>query len=218
VDIDLALQRAVSASIGSAEANQTVRDILQAAAAIHLGDWFEYIIGPAMLDITAAPYGGARYPVEAHMGGRIFAKFHIDVGIGDVVMRPLETATTNDWLAFAGIEPSPVQMITREQQFAEKIHAYTLPRNAPNSRVKDLVDLVLLIAEGQLDLEKCASALRRTFERRDTHPLPTALEMPTMAWQTPFEAMAKECGLTPDLAATFEKVRSFYEIRLSTLA
>jgi hypothetical protein len=107
VDIDLALQRAVSASIGSAEVNQTVREILQAAAAIPLGDWFEYIIGPTMLDITVAPYGGARYPVEAHMGGRIFARFHIDVGIGDVVMRPLETATTNDWLTFAGIEPSP---------------------------------------------------------------------------------------------------------------
>jgi hypothetical protein len=31
-----------------------------------------------------------------------------------------------------------VQLIAREQQFAEKIHAYTLPRNTPNSRVKDL--------------------------------------------------------------------------------
>ena len=30
-------------------------------------------------------------------------------------------------------------MIAREQQFAEKIHAYTLPRNSANSRVKDLV-------------------------------------------------------------------------------
>jgi hypothetical protein len=210
VDIDLALQRAVSASIGSAEANQTVREILQTAAAIPLGDWFEYIIGPAMLDITAAPYGGARYPVEAHMGGRIFARFHIDVGIGDVVMRPLETATTNDWLTFAGIGPSPVQMIAREQQFAEKIHAYTLPRNAPNSRVKDLVDLALLIEDGQLDPEKCANALRLTFERRDTHLLPTALDAPSPNWQTPFEALAKECGLQPDLAATFERVRAFY--------
>ena len=33
-------------------------------------------------------------------------------------------------------------MITREQQFAEKTHAYTLPRSVANSRVKDLVDLV----------------------------------------------------------------------------
>jgi hypothetical protein len=119
VDIDLALQRTVSAAIGSVDINQTVRELLQAAAAIPLGDWFEYTIGPVMLDITAAPYGGARYPIEAHMGGRIFARFHPDVGIGDVVIRPLETLVTDDWLAFAGIAPSPVQLISREQQFAE---------------------------------------------------------------------------------------------------
>jgi hypothetical protein len=211
VDIDLALQRAVSAAVGSTDTNQTVRELLQAAASTPLGDWFEYIIGPAMLDITVAPYGGARYSVEAHMDGRIFAKFHLDIGIGDVVMRPLETATTNDWLAFAGISPSQVQMIAREQQYAEKIHAYTLPRSTPNSRVKDLVDLALLTAEGKLDRDRCTDALRLTFERRNTHPLPTALDAPPPDWQTPFEALAKECGLETDLAATFEKVRSFYE-------
>jgi hypothetical protein len=214
VDIDLALQRAVSTAVGSAGTNQTVREILQAAASTPLGDWFEYIIGPAMLDITAAPYGGARYPVETNMGGRIFAKFHLDVGIGDVVMKPLETVTTNDWLAFAGIEPSTVQMITREQQFAEKIHAYTLPRSAQNSRVKDLVDLALLIAEGKLDHKRCADALRLTFERRDTHSLPKTLNAPPQDWQIAFEALAKECGIKPDLAATFETVLSFYGTKI----
>lgn len=213
VDIDLALQRAVSAAVGSADTNQTVREILQSAAATPLGDWFEYIIGPAVLDITAAPYGGARYPVEAHMGGRIFAKFHLDVGIGDVVMKPLETVTTNDWLAFAGIAPSPVLLIAREQQFAEKIHAYTLPRSTPNSRVKDLVDLAILIEDGRLDGERCANALRLTFERRDTHLLPSSLDSPPTDWQIPFETLAKECGLRSDISATFEKVRSFYETR-----
>ena len=45
-----------------------------------LGDWFEYTIGPPVLDLTAAPYGGARYPVEARMDERIFARFHLDAG------------------------------------------------------------------------------------------------------------------------------------------
>ena len=43
------------------------------------------------MDLTAAPYGGARYSVEAHMDGRIFARFHIDTGVGDVILQPLET-------------------------------------------------------------------------------------------------------------------------------
>ncbi len=149
VDIDLTVQR-VAASASDGDQNQVVREMLQSAADVSLGDWFEFTVGPPVMDLTAAPYGGARYPVEARMDERIFARFHLDAGIGDVVMRPLETIVCRDWLGFAGIESSRVLMIAREQQFAEKIHAYTLPRNAANSRVKDLVDLALLIGSGGL--------------------------------------------------------------------
>ena len=62
VDIDLTVQR-VAASAGGDE-NQVVRQMLQSAAAVALGDWFEFTIGPPVMDLTAAPYGGARYPVE----------------------------------------------------------------------------------------------------------------------------------------------------------
>jgi hypothetical protein len=137
VDIDLTVLR-VAASAGS-DGNQIVREMPQSAANAHLDDWFEFVVGPPVIDLTAAPYGGARYSVEARMDERILARFHLDAGIGDVVIRPLETIVWRDWLGFAGIESSRVLMIAREQQFAEKVHAYTLPRNATNSRVKDLV-------------------------------------------------------------------------------
>ncbi len=42
------------------------------------------------MSLEAAPYGGARFPVEARLDGRIFVGFHLDVGIGDAVMEPLE--------------------------------------------------------------------------------------------------------------------------------
>ena len=48
------------------------------------------------------------------MDARIFARFHLDAGIGDVVMQPLETIECRDWLGFAGIERSRVRMIARE--------------------------------------------------------------------------------------------------------
>src|ERR1700722_4788339 len=107
--------------------------------------------------------------------GIIFAKFHLDAGIGDIVIHPVETIETRDWLAFAGIERSQVQLIAREQQFAEKIHAYTLPRNTPNSRVKDLVDMALLIGDSTLDRQRTLNALVLTFGHRATHPLPKTL-------------------------------------------
>jgi hypothetical protein len=209
VDIDLTVQR-VAASAGG-DQNQIVREMLQSAADISLGDWFEFVVGPASMDLTAAPYGGARYPVEARMDERIFARFHLDAGVGDVVMRPLETIVCRDWLGFAGIESSRVIMIAREQQFAEKIHAYTLPRNAANSRVKDLVDLALLIGSGRLDKQLIMEALRLTFERRGTHDLPASLVPPPADWQVPFHALAEECGLPTDVTAVFAGVQEFVE-------
>jgi hypothetical protein len=124
VDIDLTLQRVVAGTVAVGDTNRIVREMLQRAAGISLGDCFEFVIGPPVMDLMAAPYGGARYPVEARMDERIFARFHLDAGIGDVVMQPLETIVCRDWLGFAGIESSQVRMIAREQQFAEKIHLH----------------------------------------------------------------------------------------------
>jgi hypothetical protein len=210
VDIDLTVQR-VAASAAGEDQNQIVREMLQSASDVALGDWFEFTVGSPAMDLTAAPYGGARYPVEARMDERIFARFHLDAGIGDMVMRPLETIVCRDWLGFAGIESSRVLMIAREQQLAEKIHAYTLPRNAANSRVKDLVDLALLIGSGGMEKQRIMDALRLTFERRGTHDLPARLVQPPADWQVPFHAMAEECGLPTDVAAMFAGVQEFVE-------
>ncbi len=209
IDIDLTLQP-LAGALDSASAVQEVREMLQAAAAVSLDDWFEYTIGPPILDLTAAPYGGARYSVETRMDGRIFAKFHLDAGIGDVVIQPLETIECPDWLSFAGIQQPNVRVISREQQFAEKIHAYTLPRSSPNSRVKDLVDLILLSRESQIDKLRTLNALRNTFERRNTHTLPTSLIAPPEEWRIPFEALAAECRLQVSLPEAFEELREFF--------
>ncbi len=146
-----------------AGSTESALDHLQRAGARDIGDFFSFRVGEAMMDLDAAPYGGARYPVEARLDGRTFVKFHVDVGIGDVIIEPFEILTTRDWLAFAEIAAPSITMIASEQQFAEKIHAYTVPRSSSNSRVRDLVDLHLLVASGSLDASLCAEALRRTF-------------------------------------------------------
>ena len=211
IDIDLTLQGDATAGMDAADANRTVREMLQDAASASLGDWFEYRIGPPALDLDAAPYGGARYPVEARMDARIFARFHLDVGIGDVLIQPLEVVECRDWLQFAGIGHPRVRMISREQQIAEKLHAYTRPRSTPNSRVKDLVDLALLIGSAGLSEQRVADALRITFERRKTHMVPPALPSPPGDWQGRFQALAEECGLSKDMESAFGDVRSFFD-------
>jgi hypothetical protein len=37
------------------------------------------------------------------------------------------------------------------------------------------------------------------------------LDVPPPDWQIPFQALAEECGLSPDIAASSERVRKFFE-------
>ena len=148
IDIDLTLP---DLDMTGGQSSDVIREMLQQAAGTSVDDWFEFTVAAPIMDLDAAPYGGARFPVEAKMDARIFARFHLDIGVGDVVLQPVDLVECRDWLAFAGIARPSVRIIPREQQFAEKLHAYTLPRSTPNSRVKDLVDLALLVRAGELE-------------------------------------------------------------------
>lgn len=117
---------------------------------------------------------------------------------------PLEVVEGRDWLGFAGMASPSMYMIPREQQFAEELHAYTLPRQgAANSRVRDLVDMVLLIQSGTLAKAKVAEGIRVTFDRRGTHAVPKVLPQPPLGWQKPYDALAKECGLLAGIESAF---------------
>jgi hypothetical protein len=100
-------------------------------------------------------------------------------------------------------------MIQREQQFAEKLHAYTLPRiGAVNSRVRDLVDMVLLIHSATLHTPTVVEALQCTFDRRATHPVPATLAPPPSDWSGPFRVLADECQLDLSASEAFTECRT----------
>ena len=119
-DIDLAIRNPPSKKWD----NTVCRGLLENAASVDLKDGFEFIIGAPTMDLDAAPYGGSRFPVEAQMAGRRFANFHLDVSAGDVLREPFEILEGNDWLGFAGIAKAKLPAISREEQFAEKLHAF----------------------------------------------------------------------------------------------
>lgn len=182
---------------------------LQSLASMDLGDFFVYRIESAQLDIENAPYGGARYPISSFIDGKLFVRFHLDVG-GDTLAIETEEITTPDRLNFCGITPPSVRMISPEQQFAEKIHAYTLPRDRQNTRVKDLIDLFLLIQMRDLDHERLLEVLRHVFKVRNTHPLPTVLPQPPSEWATPYSILAEECHVSAEIKTIFIKIASIY--------
>jgi hypothetical protein len=208
-DIDLALRHTLDKGRGKA-LNDAILETLQAAASLDMGDFFVFEFGGVMQDLDAAPYGGARFPVATRMDRRIFVEFHLDVGAGDVVMDPLDMTQGRDWLGFAGVPASRFPTVSKEQHFAEKVHAYTIPRKTPNSRVRDMVDMLLLVGSGKLDRARISQALRATFQRRKTHPLPAALQPPPQAWKEPFAALAGQCGMPENLDEAFHVLDAFY--------
>ncbi|MFZ0520605.1 MAG: nucleotidyl transferase AbiEii/AbiGii toxin family protein [Candidatus Acidiferrales bacterium] len=209
-DIDLTLYDGTRLSKKTEERREQVRAMLQEAAAIRLDDHFEFLIGEAREELDGAPEGGSRYPVQARMDGREFARFHVDVGIGDEVFEPLDIITGENWLGFAGVKASSFPVISAEQQFAEKLHAYTLSRGERvNTRTKDLVDMLLLIREEKLEKNRVRAAIQATFERRATHRLPNDLEAPPREWEPVFDTLAKECRLEMSLTEGFEAARAF---------
>ncbi len=150
-DIDLAMRDEKLYSLGVGHRNLALQETIQECVSQpSVVDFFDFTIGAAQKDFDASPEGGARFPIEAKMDGRIFTKFHLDIGLGDVWTEPFDELVPRDWLGFAGIEPGVFPAISKEQQFAEKLHAYSLRRDGDrqNTRVKDLVDMLLLIDEG----------------------------------------------------------------------
>src|SRR5260370_41439446 len=98
---------------GRAALPEIMRVQLQEAAEADLGDFLQFRIGAALMELAGAPLGGARYLCEALVAGKIYARFHVDVGVGDVVTGEPERLQGEDILAFAGITPPNVLSISR---------------------------------------------------------------------------------------------------------
>ncbi len=206
-DIDLTcLKRIIDAKEPMSE---LILQELQILANINLNDHFTYQIGQPQSDIENAPYGGSRHSISAVIDNRPFANFHLDVG-GDFLIDHTETISGTNWLEFYNITAPIISMISVEQQFAEKLHSYTLPRENINTRSKDLIDLILLLNFRNRNQKTFLNSIQRVFGARNTHPLPLILSAPPSSWEKPFTRMAEECGIPSSLRDGFIKVSEFY--------
>lgn len=123
-------------------------------------------------------------------------------------------------LGFAGIPLTRVPCNPPAQQLAEKLHAYTRPHHGrPGSRVKDLIDILLLGELAPLSATALRSAVEATFETRGTHQPPVELPEPPSAWQTGYRRIASEVGMdTIDLVDGFDAARRFLNPILGSAA
>ena len=117
-----------------------------------------------------AGYAGARVLVSAELA-RARCKVQVDIGFGDAVTPGPVYATYPVLLAdFAApqLRTYPVYTVV-----AEKLHAMVL-LGMTNSRVKDYLDVWILLERESLDATVLATAIAATFKRRAT-VVPTTL-------------------------------------------
>jgi hypothetical protein len=181
---------------------------LQQAGRLGLGDFMIFEVVPdddhPEIQNAAVQYDGLRFRAECRLAGKIYGQpFGVDVAFGDPILGQPDVVVAEDVLGFAGIAPPTLRLYPIETHIAEKLHAYTMPRPRPNSRVKDLPDLALLASAQELHAERLRVALEQTFMFRKTHALPASVPPPLGSWTTPYAAMAREDQL---VWATIEEV------------
>jgi hypothetical protein len=173
-------------------AGKNAHIFLLEASALDLGDWFQFEVAP-----HGKLLGGSyRFQIRSLLDERLFEQFHLDVGVGDPLFESPEVVTMLEVLAFADIPPVRFRCYPVSQHLAEKVHAYTLPRkSSPSSRVKDLVDILLLAHAGVPDNLTLHRAMQMTFDARQTHTLPDRLPAPPSNWDAPFRRLIGDTGL-----------------------
>jgi len=211
-DVDLAL----SQDFGDARA------ALQKAAAIDLGDYFEFRLLPS----AAGPAAGRiadrvfRLRAEAILGGKTYGDpFGVDVVIQKQQLFQSDVCRGLDILSFAGIEPPTLLLFPIELHIAEKLHAYTLPRKGTNSRLKDLPDIALLAGIRPISSATLRLAIKTVFETRNSHPAPDEMPPPPSGWDEIYLALAEENRLRwKNIDTLMLAVRSFINPALAPAA
>ncbi len=173
---------------------------VRAACAIATGDLLEYTVEPdddhPTMEGDGIVYEGFRFVARAMLAGRPYGgAFGVDIGVGDVLTEPPDLIEGSSLLSFVGVATPTLRLYPRSAHVAEKLHAYTLPRERPNSRVKDLPDLALLAGSGPFDGPRLRAAIEATFVFRKTHDLPPSLPAPPAAWTERYAVMARDDGL-----------------------
>jgi hypothetical protein len=137
-------------------------------------------------------------PVKLSLAGREFG------GIGvDISPRPYELTTTDrktipTALDFAGIEPVEMEVVDIHRHVAEKFHAMLRTyADGESSRVRDLVDLMLILVHEELDLRVLADTIRTVWQERDDVEPPTAFPGVPEGWPARYEQLASDNAVDP---------------------
>lgn len=179
-----------------------VQDRLLDALDVDADDGLTFQVSPPRaLATDEAGNPGWKFTVTSYLGGKLFAQLRVDVvarnaeitgTVGTIEVRPPILAERLNSTAMPAVDVA--------QHAAEKFHAMarTYAGDRPSSRVKDLVDIVLLTEAGLLPHPDLAGRLNSVWQVRDGVPPPARLPEFPAAWLGDYASMAAELDLDID--------------------
>jgi hypothetical protein len=190
--------------LGRADDEGAATEHLNAATGVALGDFFDFEVRRTPALDAAAGFHAVRYTVRADLAGRRFEQFPVDIALSELSPIQAEPLFGANSLEFADVAALQLPVVSLEQHVAEKLHAYTGSfghDERESTRIKDLVDLVLIGELAEIDAKRLRHALATTFEQRARQPLPNAMPLPPSSWARPYAVLAREVGVAVDIEA-----------------
>lgn len=184
------------------DANQLRDRLVEALGEDPDRDRFVLIVGPAKQMVEDG--GGLRtwrVKVSAELAGKPFGRIQLDISPRVAELSQTDHIDLPNSLEFAAVSTPQIEIIDVQRHAAEKFHAMAkVFDDRENSRVRDLVDLVILREHKMLETAKLASVIRGVWQERDGCEPPTRLSELPESWQPRYEQHAFELDLD---AATF---------------
>jgi hypothetical protein len=188
--VDIDVYRDISREVAEAELRQ--------AAAMDIGDWFRFEVGPAqpIADEVAA----VRIAVTTFVGATEWQSFAVDLVGAEVTM----TGAPEHMPALArvlmpNVEQHGYRVYPLVDHIADKIVAFFQRYGGgvrPSTRYRDLVDLVAIVTATSVSADAQLKALSAQAERRGL-TLPTRFDVPDRTlWESGYAAEAGRSLLT----------------------
>ena len=137
-----------------------------------------------------------RSRLEAFLGGRPFGRVQLDVSPRGHELEDTDFVPLPNSLAFADIDVPVIEIIDVQRHAAEKLHAMCKDfGDRENTRVRDLVDIVILHEHKLLDHEHLAAAAYTDWQERNNEPPPAMLPPLPTNWAARYEQLAAEHDL-----------------------
>lgn len=198
-------------------------DALEAALSVpELDDGFSFRPGvPRRLRDEGTGEPAWRVTVQALVDGSTFADIKVDlVGQMGEVAGATELIEVPPPITAPGCGPVTVTAVDPYQHAAEKLHAYSriYAGDRPSSRVKDLVDLVLLVDAGLLpSSERLGRRMAVVWELRDGKSPPPTLPQPPEGWAGDLNRLIADLGSAPrTLADAYSLLSAVYVTAIDT--